>query len=254
MRLFSSIAVAGVLLMSAPLAAEPADVAAAVANPDRGEPDLALDESRQPEAVLAFLGLEQGDSVLDVFAGGGYYTELMARAVGPEGFVLGLNPPLAREAFNLGPVFEARNYGERVPNAAEFNLAFADFVLPPESVDFTLFHLVFHDLWFVNEPTLPAVDQHVFLERLYAATKPGGIVGIVDHVGVNAADPAAEAAAVHRISPTVVRTAMTNAGFEFVEEAEFLANADDDAATSVFDPSIRGRTNRFVYRFRRPAE
>ena len=247
-------AAAVALACSAPAAAEPADVAAAVAAEGRAEQDTSLDESRQPAQVLAFLGLEQGDIALDMLAGGGYYTELMARAVGPEGYVLGQNNPPLIERFNLAQVFEARGYGgERVPNAAQFNIPFGEFVLPPDSIDFTLFHMVFHDLWYIDEENgFPEIDPALVIARIYRATRPGGIVGIVDHVGVNAEDPRAESAATHRISPDVVRAVMTEAGFVLEEEAGFLRNPEDDGTTSVFDPSIRGRTDRFVYRFRKP--
>lgn len=242
------------LALATPALAEPAAVAAAVANSDRGEADTALDESREPVRVLEFLGLESGDVALDIFAGGGYYSELMARAVGPDGFVLAQNPPSAIERFELAPVYAQRGFGERIANAAQFKLAFDDFVLPPESIDFALFHMVFHDLWFVQEPQLPAIDRDRFLSRLYQSMRLGGIVGIVDHVGHAGMDPAEEVAARHRIDPAVIRTAMEDAGFVLEEESDILRNPEDDHETSVFDPAIRGHTDRIVYRFRKPGD
>lgn len=255
MKSILTIALGSALLFASPVMAEPADVAAAVANPDRGEQDRALDESRQPARVLAFLGLERGDAVVDILSGGGYYAELMARAVGPEGYVLGQNPPPLIDRFNLGAVFEARDYGGRIANADQYNVPFGDFVLPPDSIDFAMFHLVFHDLYFIDEERgFPAFDRETMLARLYRGMKPGGIVGIVDHVGTNAEDPEAEVSANHRIAPEIVRAAMEHAGFVFEEESAMLANPDDDHTNSVFDPAIRGQTDRFVYRFRKPAD
>lgn len=247
---------AAAILLSVPTSgwAEPADVATAVAQADRSERDTALDESRQPAAVLAFLGLETGDHVLDVMAGGGYYTELMARAVGPEGHVVGHNPPGIVEAFSLGPVFEMRGYGaERLPNAEAMSAEFAEADFEPNSFDFALFHMVLHDMWHENPPRLPRTDPAIFLAELFEAMKPGGIVGVVDHVGTDAEDPRGEVARLHRIDPGVVRTAMEAAGFVLEEESDMLRNAEDTHELNVFDEAIRGSTDRFVYRFRKPA-
>ena len=251
-KILGAMLAAAMLMAAMPAAAEPADVAGAFAMDDRAEQDTALDESRQPVAVLGFLGLEYGDVALDVMAGGGYYSELMARAVGPEGFVLAHNPPGVVSQFNIEQIFAGRGIGvDRVPNAASLPLAFDDFVLPPESVDFALFHMVFHDLWHEAE-SLPRTEPEPFLARLYAAMRPGAIVGIVDHVGPAGVDTRAEVAETHRIDPTVIRQVMENAGFVFEEELSLLRNPDDDHEASVFDPAIRGQTDRVVYRFRRP--
>lgn len=254
MKTILGIMMAGAMLLAPAVQAEPADMAAAVAMADRNERDTALDESRQPVAVIGFLGLETGDTALDVFAGGGYYSELMARAVGPDGFVLAQNPPSVIERFELAPVYALRDFGGRIPNAAQLPLAFDDFVLPPQSVDFALFHMVFHDLWFVQEPQLPAIDRDRFIAHLYDAMRPGGIVGIVDHVGSAGSDPVAEVAARHRIDPAVIRQVMEDAGFLLEEESDLLRNPDDDHQASVFDPAIRGHTDRIVYRFRKPGD
>ncbi|MCA1748276.1 MAG: class I SAM-dependent methyltransferase [Parasphingopyxis sp.] len=256
MKNWKSLAAALLLLsMPAVVQAEPAAVEAAVANADRSEPDTAMDESRQPAAVLQFLGLEEGDRVLDVMAGGGYYTELMARAVGPEGHVVGQNPPGVVEAYSLGPVFERRGYGaERLPNAERLDVEFADAAFEPNSFDFALFHMVLHDLWHENPPALPRTEPADFLAALYTGMKPGGIVGVVDHVGTDAADPRGEVGRLHRIDPQVVRAAMEEAGFVHEEESDLLRNPEDTHEVNVFDPAIRGRTDRFVYRFRKPPE
>ena len=81
---------------------------------------------------------------------------------------------------------------------------------------------------------------------------PGGVVGIVDHVGIEGADPAEETARAHRIDPAVIRSMMTDAGFVLDGEADFLRNPEDDHQMNVFDPEIRGNTDRIVYRFRKP--
>lgn len=253
-KILGAMLAAAMLMAAMPAAAEPADVAGAFAMDDRAEQDTALDESRQPVAVLGFLGIEQGDVVLDVLAGGGYYSELMARAVGPQGFVLAQNPPGVISQFNIAPIFEGRGVGaDRLPNVASLPLSFDDFVLPPESVDFALFHMVFHDLWNESE-AMPRTEPQPFVDRLYMAMRPGGIVGIVDHVGAAGVDPREEVLARHRIDPAVIRQVMEDAGFVLEEESDLLRNPDDDYTASVFDPSVRGQTDRVVYRFRKPGD
>jgi predicted methyltransferase len=251
-RTLTALGAAALLLTGAPAAAAPADVAGAVANPDRSGFDTGLDEARQPVRVLEFLGLERGDDAIDMLAGSGYYTEIMARAVGPEGHVIGHNPPGVIDRFNLGPVFAARDYGGRIANAEELNVIFGELELEPESLDFALFHIVMHDMWFERVPDLPRVEPATVLAELYAAMRPGGVVGVVDHVGTDAANPRDEVARLHRISPDIVRAAMAEAGFVFDGESDMFRNPEDDHRLNVFDPAIRGRTDRIVYRFVKP--
>lgn len=234
--------------------AAPADVAGALANPDRGERDLGQDEARQPARLLGFLGLEQGDRVLDFVTAGGYYAELMARAVGPEGFVLAHNPPRFIERFQMREGIDARGYGTRVPNSVSSEYEVDALPFEPDSIDFALFNMVFHDFWFVAaEGEGPvSTDPAAFLARLYAGMKPGGLVGIVDHVGLAGSDPAEETQRAHRVDPAIIRSMMTDAGFVLDGEGDFLRNSEDDHQMGVFNPEIRGQTDRVVYRFRKP--
>jgi predicted methyltransferase len=234
--------------------AAPADIEAALANPDRSEADQGQDEARQPIRLLTFLGLEQGDRVFDFVAAGGYYSELMARAVGPEGFVMAHNTPGLITQFDMREGLDARGYGTRIPNSISYEHESDALPLEANSVDFALFNMVFHDLWFVAaEGAAPlSSDPEGFVANLYAAMKPGGVVGIVDHVGIEGADPAEETARAHRIDPAVIRSMMTEAGFVLDGEADFLRNPGDDHQMNVFNPEIRGNTDRVVYRFRKP--
>src|SRR5688572_2664560 len=132
--------------LSLPLAAAqaaPADVAAAVSAPGRPAEATALDEVRRPAEVLAWLGLERGDRVLDYFTGTGYYAEIMARAVGPQGSVTGWNSP----GFAANEQVRAALAGihERSPNTSFFSTPTTSIAFPPESFDFVLLHLVYHD-------------------------------------------------------------------------------------------------------------
>lgn len=244
------------ILLAAPVAAPaaPAEIEAGLANPDRTEQDRAEDDARQAARVLTFLGLEQGDRVFDFLAAGGYYSELMARAVGPEGFVMAHNIPGLVERFGLREALDARGYGTRIPNSVSYEHEADALGLEPNSLDFALLNLVFHDLWFVAaEGEAPlSRDPEAFVAQLYAAMAPGGIVGIVDHVGLAGSNPAEETQRAHRIDPAVVRALMSQAGFVLDGEADFFRNPADDHQLSVFAPEIRGQTDRVVYRFRKP--
>jgi predicted methyltransferase len=232
--------------------AEPADVAAAVSAPGRLPNHVALDEVRRPVEVLRWLGLERGDRVLDYFTGSGYYAEIMARAVGPQGMVVGWNSP----GFAANEQVRAALAGihERSPNTSFFSTPTTSIAFPPESFDFVLLHLVYHDAyWESTRFNLPRIDPNTVTRAIFDATKPGGIVGVIDHIANPGRDTRAEVEATHRILPETIRADFERAGFVFDGESDLLRNPQDDRSVNVFEPSIRGRTDRVVYRFRRPA-
>lgn len=233
--------------------AAPADVAAAIAGPGRPDAYVALDAVRRPVEVLRFLGLQQGARVLDYGAGGGYYTEIIAQAIGPEGMVVGWNPP----AFAARPqVREAQaRIRRRAPNASFFATPNSALSFPPRSFDFVLLHLTYHDSYWQDDGMafgFSRIDPGIVTRALFEATLPGGIVGVIDHVARPGRDTRTEVEATHRIDPAVVRADFERAGFVFEGENSVLRVPEDDHTRRVFDPAIRGRTDRFVYRFRRP--
>ena len=122
----------------------------------------------------------------------------------------------------------------------------------PKSLDFTLMHLTYHDLYWESEKfKFPRTDPAKFLAKVYAATKPGGVVAIVDHVG-DPGDPRVTADKVHRIDPGVVKADFKAAGFVLDGESPLLRMPNDDHAKLVFDPTVRGKTDRFLFRFKKP--
>ena len=171
------------LLMVAPLAAAqaaPADVNGAVAAKTRPAEAVKLDESRKPKDVLKFLGLQRGHRALDLFTGTGYYAEIMGRAVGPQGSVVAWEPANfyndeAKKAWSaLTP---------RVPNARLLVSPATNIELAPDGFDFVLMHMIYHDLYWQSEQyKFPRLEPDAVLKKIFAATKPGGIVGVVDHV------------------------------------------------------------------------
>jgi predicted methyltransferase len=247
--------VAIALSLALPLAAAhaaPADVAAAVSAPGRPADQVAQDANRRPVEVLTWLGLERGDRVLDYFTGAGYYAEIIARAVGPQGSVMGWNPPGA--AGNERIRTALAGIRERSPNAVFVSSPVTALSIPNESFDFVLLHLAYHDAyWESARFNVPRIDPAIVTRAIFDATKPGGIVAVVDHVAAAGGDTRAVVEATHRIDPAVIRADFERAGFTFDGESDLLRNPQDDYTKSVFDESLRGRTDRIVYRFRRPA-
>lgn len=245
--------IAAALLAALPLTAvtaAPAKLTAAVASANRPEDARKLDESRKPAEVLRFLGLKTGDRALDVMAGGGYYSEIMAKAVGPKGAVVALEPPVFLDDKGRAAWGELRT---RAPNVSLLTQMPGDMTLAPNSFDFALLHLVYHDFYWESEKyKFPRMDPDAALKRLYAAMKPGGVVGVIDHVG-KAGDTRQTADKLHRIDPETIKADFARAGFKLEAESDLLRNASDDGSKLVFDPAVRGKTDRVVYRFRKPA-
>lgn len=226
------------------------DYAGAVDNPARPEPDRERDAQRKPAEVLEFFGIAPGMVVLDMFSGGGYYTEILSYLVGDEGQVVAQTNQ-AYLGF-VGDEFEARYRDDRLPNVEVLMAENNELALEPGTFDAVMLVLSFHDLYFAApDDGWPAFDVPVFLAELFDGLKPGGIVGIVDHYA-EAGASTETGGTVHRIDPAIVIDAMTAAGFVLDGQSDVLRNPADDYSRIVFDPELRGRTDRFVLRFRKP--
>jgi predicted methyltransferase len=230
----------------------PQSITQAVANPDRPAADRERDTRDRPVEVLAFLGLRPGMRVFDLNAATGYYTEILARAVGPAGHVIAHNHPGATAM--LGEAALTQRYKQqRLPNVELLTARHAELRLEPGSLDMVLMSMVYHDTYW-QEPGVDwgPIDQQALLREFFAALRPGGIVGVIDHVADAGTDPRTVAHALHRIDPEVVKRDFARAGFVLEAESNALRRAGDDHRLGVFDPAIVGRTDRFVMRFRRP--
>lgn len=244
------LAIALALVVAAPAALPAKGPAGWLAIPGRAEADIKQDEGRKPLETLRFLGIRNGDRALDYVSGSGYYAEIMARAVGPKGRVTAWNP----EQFVSNDRATARwaQIAARTPNLTHVVAPFDRFEAPANSYSFALLHLVYHDLYWQSEQyKVPRTDPDAVLARLYAAMKPGGIVGVIDHAG-NRGDTRAVVEATHRIDPDVVKADFARAGFRLVGESRHLRTSGDDYAKNVFDPALRGKTDRFVLKFVKP--
>ena len=220
--------------------------AAAVADASRSDANRKMDEGRMPAEILAFAGFKPGDVVADWGAGGGYYSEMIADVVGPKGRVYAVNSPAMYKAEAWAPLLKAH------PNVTPL-LAPADAqFLAPGSVDAIFAHLEYHDLYFVSEKFHhPKLNVPAVLANWLAAVRPGGEVVIVDHVALPG-DPWENTEKYHRIDPAQVTRDMTAAGFVPAGESNVLHRSDDPHNVLVFDPSVRGKTDRFALKFTKP--
>jgi predicted methyltransferase len=225
---------------------------AAIAS-ERFPADHVEDAWRKPREVLDFVEVAPGQHVLDFYAGPGYYSELLSRIVGPTGSVLIYNNELYAQAAYHDLI---RRLGRnRLPNAKLLKESSNYLQLSPASLDRVLFMLVYHDLyWKPAGSPEPMGEPKKVLAILYAALKPGGLIVVVDHTAneTQRQDLMNVASRLHRIDPQAVRDDFTQAGFLFVGENHALQDAEDDHTKSVFDPAVRHRTDRFIYKFRKP--
>jgi len=242
------------LLVATPMSAKPASqsnaIAAAVASPDRSADNVKLDESRKPAEVLKFLGLRPGMRVADPFGGNFYWAEITGRAVGPKGHVTVWQPQqfYTQKTYDTYQAVQAKE-----PNVWMRMSPMEAPDLPAGKYDFMLINMDYHDVyWESAKRGIPRMDPDQWLKTIYAAMKPGATVGVIDHVAKPNDDTRATVEKYHRIDPNVVKADFKRAGFQLVGTSDMLRNPADPHDVLVFDPSIRGKTDRFVFKFRKP--
>lgn len=225
-----------VLCVSSAQAAPPAHVAAALADAGRTDADKARDADRKPAEMLEFAGVKPGDKVGELLPGGGYFTRLLSATVGANGKVYAGIPASDQEK---AKAMEKGNVQLVVltPGALTF----------PEPVDVIFTAQNYHDFHLKRLN----LDVAAVNKQLYDALKPGGTLLIIDHAAVAGA-PVEVADTLHRIDPAVVRREVEAAGFKFVGENNAVRNPADPKTAGVFDASIRGKTDQFVYKFQKP--
>lgn len=244
--LSSMIAVAGIFAPA--VADQHGAIKAAVAHADRPEADVARDAGRKPADVLTFAGIEPGMSVLDINSAGGYYTEIMSHVVGGEGTVFAHNGKVYWEF--MRKTVPAR-FGERLSNVVPLNKNSEAVDLPANSLDMAISVLAYHDYYFETEARTEPEDVQAALKSVLHALKPGGSYIIIDHEAADGTGPEL-GNSLHRINSGLVKKEMAAAGFEFVGASDVLANPDDSLNDSAFAPNIRGKTDRFILKFKKP--
>ncbi|HEV8407061.1 MAG TPA: methyltransferase [Sphingomicrobium sp.] len=229
---------------------KPAMIAAAVSSPDRNGDNVKLDSGRKPAEVLQFLGLKPGMQVLDLFGGNAYWAEIMAPVVGPKGHDTVWMPTQfysdkTKQSFG---VFAAKH-----PNVSIISSPFEAPQLPKNYADFVILNDNYHDTyWQSDKFGIPKMDPSAFLKAVYASMKPGAVIGVIDHAANPNNDTRATVDKFHRIDPNVVKADFKRAGFVLVKSGDMLRNPADDHTLLVFDPKVRGKTDRFVLEFRKP--
>ena len=218
------------------------DYAAIVAAPDRSDADREIDKRRDPVKLLAFTAVRAGMKVLDMGAGGGYSTELMARAVGAGGVVYAQNT--ADLGARAKERFDARMKTPAMTKVVALARPFDD-PLPADVRDLDLITFFF----FYHDTTYMEVDRAEMNRKLYAALKPGGVLVIADH-SARPGDGATVGKMLHRIEEGVLRREVEAAGFRLVAEGDFLRHPEDARDFSVNRPT--GPVDEFVLKFRKP--
>ena len=234
------------LVVAAPLKA--ASVAEAMAAPDRLPGDLERDERSKPAAIIELLNIGPGDRVADIFGGSGYYSELVARVVAPDGVVLLHNNQPYLNFASKG--LEARFDGRTVAGVVRHDREPDDLDLGENTLDAAFIIMSYHDLYY-SEEGWPAIDRADFMAQIVAALKPGGRFLIVDHQAAEGAGTSATQS-LHRIEASVARRDIEATGLVYVGGTDVLRDADDDHSLNVFDKAIRGKTDRFVQVFEKP--
>ena len=224
------------------------DLGAVIADPARPRADIAMDADRKPAQLLAFAGIKPGDKVADLMPGAGYFTRLFSKAVGAQGSVVALQP-LEMDKAAPETTRSLRSFAGSAGYAnVQLLMQPASAIAPPANLDLVWTSMNYHDLHdpFMGPPDIARVNRSVF-ERL----RPGGIFVVIDHAAA-AGSGLAHTDDLHRIDPAVVKAEVMAAGFEFAGQSEVLANPADDHSTPAFAPAFRGKTDRFVFKFRKP--
>lgn len=225
----------------------PDHVRAALADPGRAM-HRGTDERRRPDALVTLSGLKPGDRVLDLIPGDGYWTRIFSRVVGPEGRVYAVWPEnYAR--FARGNVATL----EQIAAAPEYANVRVEVQANPvlsasEPLDMVWTSQNYHDY---PDEFMGRVDPALLNRAVFDMLKPGGTFFIIDHAA-EAGSGMRDTERLHRIDPAIVREQVEAAGFEYVGSSDVLRNPEDDHVRTVFDPAIRGRTDQFVMRFRKP--
>ena len=223
----------------------------AVADPSRPDSDTTRDADRKPAQTLVFVGIKSGDKVADYIAGSGYFTRLFASVLGSNGHVYAVEPTAFFQFEHFVKVAaELQGYAVTHPNVSVTTAAALEGLKFPEKLDLFWISRNYHDL---HDKFMGPVDTAAFNRAVYEALKPGGVYVILDHSAAPGA-PANVTETLHRIESSTVRREVEAAGFKFDSESSILANPSDPRTAEVFDPTIRGKTDQFILKFRKPKQ
>jgi predicted methyltransferase len=249
MKTFNSWVVATLLcgLCATALAVIPSYVTAALSDPARGK-DAEADARRHPAELVAFAQVKPGETIVDLIPGRGYFTRIFSRIVGPSGHVYAVLPSeYAKENPYQRPLLEAlvkdphySNVTLLIQPAARLNI--------PLKADVLWTSQNYHDY---PDKFMGPTDPKILNDAVFNVLKPGGIFVVVDHTA-DTGSGMRDTDTLHRIDPQAVKEQVISSGFKFEAESEVLRNPADDHKLQVFEPAIRGHTDQFAFRFRKP--
>lgn len=220
----------------------------AISGPDRDVTDFVRDDARKPVELLDWLGLQPGMTVLDMYAAGGYYTFILAKAVGPQGIVYAQNTPRGlefeedRQEITQGEALDNKIRRGNLTNVTQIVRPLEEIGLAENSLDMIIVAQTLHD-WYNPNPER-ALTRLLLLKALL---KPGGVIGIEDHIGV----PGRDNRDMHRMETQQAIDVSLQAGFT-VESSELLRSLGDDHTRAIFDPRLNRNTDRFLLKLVKP--
>lgn len=220
-------------------------IAAAIADPARPDSDREQDADRKSQQVLEFTGVKPGDRVADFIPGRGYVTRLLSKIVGDKGYVYAIVPAELpdRMAVSVKKIADDPTYG----NVTVLRDPVNNFKVP-EKLDLVWTSMNYHDL---HDDFLGPADLTKVNRAIFNALKPGGIYLVLDHAATSGSG-LRDTATLHRIDPETVKKEVEAAGFKLEAESDLLKNPNDDHTMKVFNPAIRGKTDKFIFKFRKP--
>jgi predicted methyltransferase len=228
-----------------PLSAQSPGILAAIADARRPPADTARDAARHAAETLAFAGARPGARVGELLPGGGYFTRLLAIAVGPEGRLYPVvRPDATVSSFEKAVIEVAAQYPNTTVVRAEFTA-----VGFPEPLDVVFTAQNYHDFHITD---FHFGDIAQINRAAFAALKPGGVYVVIDHSAIAGTPVSADRKSLHRIDQAAARREVEAAGFVFDTESNALRNPEDPRTAGIFDPAIRGHTDQFMMRFRKP--
>jgi len=236
-------AVLGASAIAAPV---PSYVKAAISDPARPEADTKRDADRKPAEMLAFAGIKPGMRVMDLIPGGGYFTRIFAKAVGPKGFVYAFQPTELDHFFKDKPP-TIMAVAAAYPNVSVIH-ASVNKLVAPESLDVVWTSQNYHDL---KDSFFAPADTAQVNKAVYDALKPGGLYIVLDHSAANGSG-LRDTDTLHRIDEATVKEEVLAAGFEPAGMSNVLRNKADARTLKVFDKELRGHTDQFILKFRKP--
>jgi predicted methyltransferase len=236
------------LVTAAQAAGIPKYISAAVADKARPEKDTARDANRKPAETIAFAGMKPGMIVGELVPGGGYYTRILAKVVGPKGHVYAITgaeilPKISKAADASKAIAADPAYG----NVSAITEPAGELKVP-ERLDVVWTTQNYHDLHI--EKLFGKVDMLALNKSIYASLKAGGIYFVLDHAATPGSGTA-DTEKLHRIDEAVVKKEVVAAGFKFDGESKILNNPADPHTAAVFDAAIRGKTDQFMLRFKK---